>query len=174
MKTNTTPGVNALVDQPWNASYSYWIILVGVRQVITFGLAQAMKFCCCEFHLEKSRVWHTGTPRGRFFLLQAYGVGLPLTMDCMGGDRLCDSLWRRRIYQAHTGYTFILSRVYFEVVKDLNPSGQKLLPTIDTKGILILAICADGTAIALKRFVIGLRFGKTSYRRYLEKRSNVP
>jgi hypothetical protein len=37
----------------------------------------------------------------------------------------------------------ILSRVYFEVVTDLNPSGQvTLLPTIDTKVILILAICA--------------------------------
>jgi hypothetical protein len=158
----TTVG-NPLVDQPWNASYSYWILLVGVRQVITFGLAQAMQFFVVSFTLRNPEFGMLG-PLGRLFLLQARGW--PLQLIAWAGIDFV-MLYGDGAFARH----WLFFQDYFEVFTDLNPSGQ-VTSNDRYKGILILAICA-GTAIALKRFVIGLRFGKTSYRRYSEKLANV-
>jgi hypothetical protein len=39
----------------WDASYSYWILLVGAHQVITFGFAQGLQFLVVSFTLKETR-----------------------------------------------------------------------------------------------------------------------
>jgi hypothetical protein len=56
-----------------------------------------------------------------------------------------------------------------EVFNDQNPSGG--FPAFDVyKSVVIFMICA-GSSVAVKRFVIGLRFGQGSYYRYADRLS---
>lgn len=58
-----------------------------------------------------------------------------------------------------------------EVFSDKNPSGN--FPSFDIyRHVVIFFMCA-GIAVAMKRFMIGLRFGQNSYYRYADRLSGV-
>lgn len=103
-------------------------------------------------------------PLGKLFLLQARGW--PLQFFLWG---ILDFivLYGEGDFKIHWLYW----QEYMDVFNKSNPGGELTVhPTY--RGILIFAICA-GVLTALKRFVIGLVFGKTSYHRYAEKLSTL-
>ena len=146
---------------PADASYSWWILFLGVRQVITFGLARAFQFLLVSY-ITRSPGFGVLRPWLRLFFLQARGWPLHLifwgSLDFMllYGDRPFSEHW-------------LYWQDYMEVFNETNPSGS-VTSDHRYRGLLIFLVCAS-LAVAVKRFVIGLKFGKNSYQRYAEKLS---
>lgn len=168
----TTQAVNSqsVVAQPpqpssagGDATYSWWIIFLLVRQVMTFGLARGVQFLIVALSLRVNGGYLVG-PLCKLFILQARGIPLQLVVwvlldfALLFGDGRFPNHWL--YYQDFLG-----------VFNEDNPSGD-VTGSNRYRGILIFALCT-GLAVAAKRFFIGLRFGKASYHRYAERLSVI-
>ena len=144
-------------------SYSWWVLFLGVRQVVTFGLAKGVGFLICQSAIMFPS-FALCSPMMRVFILQAKGWPMHLfwwaILDLAmlyGGSQFADHwlFWQDAI----------------GLFNAENPAGE-VTSNPQYRGILIFSICF-ALAAAIKRFWVGMRFAKSSYYRYADKLSQV-
>lgn len=148
-----------------DASYSWWIIFVCVRNVFIFTLAAITEaiivdFCCL---------------RTRLFLTVAGPVVTLYTVQSKGWPFLL-TYWGIYAFAFLYGdYPFARQWLYWQDAIDLfnasNPSGNVTNFT-SYRNILLLAI-VGGAAVSIKRFWVGLILGRNTYSRYATDLSAV-
>lgn len=141
------------------ASYSWWVLFLFVRQVVTFGLARAGQFLVVYSALSFPG-FTAVAPFVRVFFLQAKGWPLQLFLWAVLDYAM---LYGDRDFARH----WLFFQDYLNVFNDSNPAGS-VTTNKSFRGALIFSLCLS-SAVAVKRFWIGLRFGRASYYRYAEK-----
>eukprot|EP00980_Cylindrotheca_fusiformis_P014033 scaffold3670_cov124-Cylindrotheca_fusiformis.AAC.9 len=140
-------------------SASWWILFLGVRQVIVLGLARATQFLIMTYALKINFRGIMG-PSVRLYLLQSRGWPFVMMIWAIYNFAM---LYGSRRFARH----WIYYQSWIELFNECNPAGSVTTAPV-YRGLLGFAI-ALGLLVATKRFWIGLRFGRTSYFRYAEK-----
>ena len=148
-------------DQP---SYSWLFLFFGVRQVITYGLAVGLAYLTVSYYQQAGIKFTIVGPMGRLMIIQA--KGWPLILLFWGIFDLV-MLFGKTRFANH----WLYYQPWIGIFNDKNPSGG--FPDYDIyKNVVIFAIVAGGL-VAIKRFLVGLRFGQNSYYRYADRLSSV-
>ncbi|KAL3920681.1 MAG: hypothetical protein SGILL_003135 [Bacillariaceae sp.] len=148
-------------EQP---SYSWLFLFFGVRQVITFNLAVGIQYLLITYYSQAGVNFLLAGPMTRLLIIQA--KGWPLILIFWGFLDLA-MLYGNTRFANH----WLYYQNFIGIFNEDNPSGN--FPSFDIyKNLVIFALCS-GIAVALKRFIIGLRFGQTSYFRYADRLSSV-
>mmetsp|Transcript_28640 Transcript_28640/g.69388 ORF Transcript_28640/g.69388 Transcript_28640/m.69388 type:complete len:686 (-) Transcript_28640:49-2106(-) len=142
---------------------SWWLLFLGVRQVITLGFARAAQYVVIHYALKINFSGLMG-PTIRLFLLQAKGWPFVLILWALFNFAL---LFGSRRFSEH----WLYYQDWIELFNECNPSGS-VTSNSSYGGLLVYAIFL-GILVALKRFWLGLRFGKASYVRYAEKLADI-
>ncbi|KAL3939508.1 MAG: hypothetical protein SGBAC_005775, partial [Bacillariaceae sp.] len=142
---------------------SWWILFLGVRQVIAVGLAQGAQHVIIYYALKINFSGMMG-PTVRLFLLQAKGWPFVLILWSVFNFAL---LFGPRRFSEH----WLYYQDWVGLFNQCNPSGS--VTANPMYGGLLAYTVFLGILVAVKRFAIGLRFGKASYFRYAEKLSEV-
>eukprot|EP00980_Cylindrotheca_fusiformis_P014038 scaffold3670_cov124-Cylindrotheca_fusiformis.AAC.14 len=140
-------------------SASWWILFVGVRQVIVLGLARATQFLIMTYALKINFRGIMG-PSVRLYLLQARGWPFVMMLWSIYNFAM---LYGPRRFARHWMYY----QTWIELFNECNPAGS--VTTAPVYRALLGFTIALGLLVATKRFWIGLRFGRASYFRYAEK-----
>jgi hypothetical protein len=144
-----------------NASVSWWLLFLGVRQVITFSLALGIQSIVIDFlSLNSKVILKVFGPLLTLFLVQS--KGWPFIFFCWSILDLC-SLYGDGPFAAHWAFWQNL----IDLFNDTNPSGN-VVNSDWNKTILLIAVSVS-LVVALKRFVVGVflgrqTFGKSMYR----------
>eukprot|EP00980_Cylindrotheca_fusiformis_P014041 scaffold3670_cov124-Cylindrotheca_fusiformis.AAC.17 len=144
-------------------STSWWILFIGVRQVMVVGLARASQFLIMTFALKINIRGMVGQSF-RLYLLQARGWPFVLILWSVYNFILLNG---PRRFSRH----WLYFQKWVEVFNECNPAGSVTSAPV-YRELLGFAIVLS-LLVTTKRFWIGLRFGKLSYFRYAEKLSEV-
>ncbi|CAJ1967614.1 unnamed protein product [Cylindrotheca closterium] len=142
---------------------SWWLLFLGVRQVITLGFARAAQYVVIYYALKINFSGLMG-PTIRLFLLQAKGWPFVMILWALFNFAL---LFGNRRFSGHWAFW----QDWVELFNACNPSGS-VTSNSNYGGLLVYAIFL-GVLVAVKRFWLGLRFGKASYVRYADKLSDI-
>jgi len=139
-------------------SVAWWILFIGVRQVITLSLAMMMESIVIEYWVlrAKSASIILG-PYLSLFIVQAKGWPIRLIF---WGLLNFGMLYGDRPFARHWLYW----QDEIELFNRTNPGGN--VTTDSQYKILLSLMCAWGGLIAAKRFYVGLRLGQKTYVRY--------
>eukprot|EP00980_Cylindrotheca_fusiformis_P014044 scaffold3670_cov124-Cylindrotheca_fusiformis.AAC.20 len=140
-------------------STSWWILFLGVRQVIILGLARASQFLIMNYALKINFRGMMG-PSVRLYLLQARGWPFVMLIWSIYNFAM---LYGPRRFALHWMYY----QDWVELFNECNPAGSVTTAPV-YRQVLGFTI-ALGILVATKRFWIGMRFGRATYHRYGEK-----
>jgi hypothetical protein len=147
------------------ASASWWVIFLGCRQVITFGVAKALQFVVVDY-------WAMHT----MWAPRLFGPFVTLAIVQSKGWPFHISAWAFVDYAMLFGKGKFANHWLFyqeaiDMFNDNNPSGS-VLSEDRYRTILIFGLVI-GFVVTLKRFLVGLKFGQNTYIRYSEKLSSI-
>lgn len=169
-RTSTIETVAPNKKKNGDASWSWWLLFF-VRHVITWGAAKAIQFLVVSMaqnptsaYTRKYCILPQLGPIVRLIILQE--KGLPMQLQIWGIINFIVN---------HGTSDFAEHWMYYQdflrIFTDKNPSGG-VTYNPGYRNLLLFSIFA-GAAIAAKRFLVGLRFGKASYDRYASKLTGV-
>ncbi|KAG7371166.1 mechanosensitive ion channel [Nitzschia inconspicua] len=145
-------------------SYSWLFLFFGVRQVITFGLAVGLQHLVISYYQQAGLNFTFVGPMARLFIIQS--KGWPLMLAIWGFLNLA-MLYGSTRFANH----WLFYQSFIGIFSDQNPSGN--FPSYDIYRHVVIFILCAGIAVALKRFIIGLKFGQNTYYRYADRLSGV-
>ncbi|KAG7343976.1 mechanosensitive ion channel [Nitzschia inconspicua] len=145
-------------------SYSWLFLFFGVRQVITFGLAVGLQHLILSYYQQAGLKFTLVGPMARLFIIQS--KGWPLILAIWGLLDLA-MLFGNTRFANH----WLYYQSFIGIFSDQNPSGN--FPSYDIYRHVVIFILCAGIAVALKRFIIGLKFGQNTYYRYADRLSGV-
>jgi hypothetical protein len=148
-------------EQP---SYSWLFLFFGVRQVITYGLAVGVQYLMVSYYQQAGLKFTLVGPMVRLLIIQA--KGWPLILFWWGVIDLM-MLFGATRFANH----WLYYQPWLGVFNDSNPSGG--FPNYDVYTNIVIFSVVAGALVAVKRFVVGLRFGQNSYYRYADRLSSV-
>lgn len=144
---------------PTTASASWWLLFLGVRQVVTFVMAKAVELFLIDFLSVRSRFsvkfvgpWVTLCilqAKGWPFLLLVWGI---LNFSLLSGSKPFFHHWA--YWQEHV-----------EWLNEANPSGQYVNSVWHHRAVAIAV--SLGVVVSAKRFWLGLYLGRQTFRKYL-------
>ena len=145
-------------DDPTTASTSWWILFVLVRQPITLSLAKCIEVFVIDF-LCLNRTFLIKLLGPFFTLLLVQSKGWPFQLMMWG---IIDfiMLYGKKRFPNH----WLFYQDLIDMCNATNPSGT-VLQASSYRGLLFFSIFG-GLAVAVKRFSMGLFYGKGVYRRY--------
>jgi hypothetical protein len=145
-------------------SYSWWILFICVRQVITFSLGRAAQYLFVMHCQGVDQFWFGFGPLVRLFVLQARGIPLQLVAWSLINFAM---LYGNGQFARH----WLFYQDTIGLFNASNPSGP-ITGDPRYRGAIVFALCC-GLVVAAKRFCVGLHFGKKTYMRYAERLSVV-
>jgi Mechanosensitive ion channel len=156
---------NGGVIEPNQASASWWILFVCVRQALTFSMAQLLQVFVIDFLCLNTRFFKT-LFGNLVTLLIAQSKGWPFIAFTWG---LLD------FALLYGNNEFAGSWLYWQGVMDVfnavNPGGS-VTSNVWNRRILAIAV-SMGIAVSLKRLWLGLFLGKKTFSHYAEELTNV-
>ena len=161
LSPNATNATGGLVNEKGEeieqdkASASWWLLFIGVRQVVTFVLAKAIELFFIDFLSVRSRVsvrvlgpWGTLLvlqAKGWPFLAFAWGV---LNFALLSGEKP---------FFHHWGYW----QDYIDLFNEKNPSGQ-IVSSVWHHRVCAIAVSVS-LVVTVKRYLLGLYLGRQTF-----------
>jgi hypothetical protein len=149
---------------PDRPSWSWIVMFVGVRQVITFSVALGIQWLVIAYYQQPGIKFKIVRPMARLFIIQAGGI--PLLLIFWG---ILNLILLQGTSQFANHWMFYLKRL--KIFTNSNSSG--LFTANKHYTFVLLLMVGTGVAMAGKRFLIGLRFGQNSYYRYADRLTSV-